>query len=133
MTFFAFRDGVPCPWDFCSPSAETGEGKAFAAEGVVLASGTTASSSSGSTASLLGCGVSCVFLSGAVNLLPRGLRGDVRSGNFCIVEGVGVGVLEKNPRRDFWPLAEPDFLRDAGPGVLDGALLLGGMLCLCLC
>jgi hypothetical protein len=40
-------------------------------------------------------------LSGAVNLLPKDLRGDVRSGSFCVVEGVGVGVFEKNPRRDF--------------------------------
>lgn len=60
----------------------------------------------------------------------RFLRGELRSGrdaDFCVSSAVGVGVFEKKPRRDFWPLAEPAFLRLVGPGVLDGARLLGGM------
>lgn len=61
-------------------------------------------------------------------MLVRFLRGEVRSGrDFGGPSAVGVGVLEKKPRRDFWPLAEPAFLRVEGPGVLDGADLLGGI------
>lgn len=72
--------------------------------------------------------MSCEARDGAANLLVRFLRGDVRSGrDFGCLFAVGVGVLEKKPRRLFWPLAEPAFWRELGAGVLDGADLLGGM------
>lgn len=61
------------------------------------------------------------------NLLLPFLRGEIRSGRALGVAVLGVGVLEKNPRRVFWPLAEPDFLSVAGAGVLDGAPFLGAM------
>lgn len=62
-------------------------------------------------------------------MLVRFFRGDVLSGKDVAawVVDAGVGVFEKKPRSDFWPLAEPAFLRLAGAGVLEGALLLGGI------
>lgn len=73
--------------------------------------------------------MSCEPRAGAENLFVRFLRGDVRSGrDLGGASAVGVGVLEKKPRRLFWPLAEPAFLRVLGPGVLDGADLLGGIM-----
>jgi hypothetical protein len=77
-------------------------------------------SSSGPTASLLGCGVSCELFTGADSLSFRFVfRGELLSGS--VVVELGVGVLEKKPCNVRW-LAEEDCLFSvAGVGVDAGA------------
>lgn len=103
----------------CPSSAETGEGRPLAGDRLALA---VCFSSSGSTASLLGCGVNWELRYGAVSLsFNAALRGELRSGN--LVVACGVGVLLKKPWRVRCPALELDFfnVEGVGVGVVDGA------------
>jgi hypothetical protein len=118
------REGVPLRVKssaplVCPSSVETGEGRPLARDELAL---TVGWSSSGSTASLLGCGVNCVRLVDAANLsFNAGFRGELRSGS--LVVELGVGVLLKNPWSVRCPPPELDFFNDAGAGVDEAAFL----------
>jgi hypothetical protein len=120
----ALREGVPLAVKssaplVCPSSVETGEGRPLAWDGLALTGGW---SSSGSTASLLGCGVNCVRPVGAANLsFSADFRGELRSGS--LVTELGVGVLLKNPWSVRCAPPEPVFFNDAGAGVDEEAFL----------